>query len=114
MAGTYHLKIDQGATLDRLITWKNAAGVPYDITGWTAKMQIRDRAGGTLYATLDSANGSIALGGAAGTIRLLATAATTSSWTWTLGRYDLELTDGSSQVTRLLEGLARLSPEVTQ
>lgn len=113
MAGIYHFAIDQGATLDRLITWTNAAGTPYDMTGWTARMQIRERAGGQLYASFTTEAGSIVLGAVDGTIRIKATAAATAAWTWKSGRYDLELVDATGQVTRLLEGTVRLSLEVT-
>lgn len=113
MAGTYHLVIEQGATLDRLITWQNAAGVPYDLTGWTARMQVRERAGGLLYASFKTDDGSIVLGTADGTIRIKATAATTAAWAWEHGVYDLELVDPAAQVTRLLQGTVRLSLEVT-
>lgn len=114
MAGFYPLTIDQGATLDRLITWTNAAGTPYDLSGWTARMQIRDKPGGSsLYQTLTTDDSTIVLGGAAGTIRLVLAAATTSAWTWQTGHYDLELTNPDGAVTRLLQGKATLSPQVT-
>lgn len=113
MAGIYPLTIDQGATLDKLITWTSDAGIPYDITGWTAKMQIRDSPGGTLLQTLTTSDSTIVLGGAAGTIRLVLAAAVTSAWTWRTGVYDLELTNPSAAVTRLLQGPVTVSPEVT-
>lgn len=117
MSGTYALHLYQGATVDRTLTWENEAGTPYDITGWTAKMEIREREGGTVYATLTTTDGTIVLGGVAGTIRLLVDAATTAAWTWKSGVYDLLLTNPSptpDQTTRLIGGPAILHPGVTQ
>lgn len=119
MSGRYTFTHDQGATLDRTLTYKTDAGVPIDITGWTARMQIRSRAGGTLYATLATAgtvDGTITLGGTAGTIRLLVAAGVTSLWTFRSGYYDLELTNPAidpALVRRLLHGPFVLSREVT-
>ncbi|MGW4641819.1 hypothetical protein ACWEN6_25095 [Sphaerisporangium sp. NPDC004334] len=119
MSGLYPFTHDQGTTLDRTLTYKNAAGAPIDITGWTGRMQIRSSSGRTLYATLASAgeaDGTITLGGAAGTIRLLVAASATSGWQFRLAYYDLELTYPSATpplVRRLLHGPFVLSPEVT-
>jgi hypothetical protein len=60
----------QGEDFDRLLTYKDPAGNPIDLTGSTAKMIVRDTYGGAPVLTFDSADGSIVLGGAAGTIRL--------------------------------------------
>lgn len=119
MSGRYTFVHDQGATLDRTLTYKTSAGAPIDITGWTARMQIRSRPGGALYATLASTgevDGTITLGGVAGTIRLLVAAGVTSGWTFRSAYYDLELTNPAispALVRRLLYGPFVLSREVT-
>ena len=113
MSGNWTFYWDQGATIDQTLTWSNSEGTPYNLTGWTAKMQIRERAGGTLYQTLTTSDATIVLGGAAGTIRLTLSATVTAAWTFLTGVYDLELTNGSNQVTRLLRGSVVVSPEVT-
>jgi hypothetical protein len=65
--------------------------------------------------TLTTENGGITLGGAAGTITLSATAIVTAALTAPFsGVYDLELVSGGGVVTRLLEGVATVSPEVTR
>ncbi|MFG1873375.1 hypothetical protein ACGFIV_00880 [Sphaerisporangium sp. NPDC049003] len=117
MSGRYTFTHDQGATLDRILTYKTDAGVPIPISGMTARMQIRSRpdASGTLYATLSTTDGSIVVGGA-GTIRLMVDADVTSGWSFRTGYYDLELTDPSAEppkVRRLIGGSFVLSPEVT-
>ena len=56
-AGKYHLIIEQGATLNLEIQYKDSAGTPVDLTGYSGKMQIRsDYADNnpTTYITLSS------------------------------------------------------------
>lgn len=78
---------------------------PITLTGMTARMVIKDAPGGTVLATLTEVSG-ITLDNTAKTISIsLATAALT----WTLGYYDLELTDTGSVVTQLLSGTISIS-----
>jgi hypothetical protein len=74
-------------------------------------------------ATLESAstlveltteNSRIALGGTAGTITLTIAAADTAALTSGRGVYDLELVSGAGIVTRLLQGVATISRNVTR
>ena len=109
-ATRYDITIEQGATFSLVITWRNAAGALVDLTGYTAKMDIRQSVGGTLIKALASGSG-ITLGGAAGTITLTISATDTAAMT-TDGVYDLELTS-AGVVTRLIEGKVWLSEQVT-
>ena len=114
MAGTYDITCEQGATFQRVITWKNANGTAINLGGYTAAMQVRDgRCSQTIVVTLSTANGRIALGGAAGTVTL--TIAAADSALLPIGEfvYDLELTIGAT-VTRLLSGTFTVSGEVTR
>ena len=79
-------------------------------------MQMRETVeSSTPFLTLTTENGGITLGGAAGTINILATAAATSAITATGGVYDLEIVAADTvTVTRLLEGIVIISPEVTR
>jgi hypothetical protein len=106
----------RGATFSEQIEWKDENGVAIDLTGFTARMHMRDTLEATTpFLTLTTENGGIALGGAAGTVDLLASAAATSAISATSGVYDLELVAGDGvTVTRLLEGLVTISPEVTR
>lgn len=113
--GNYDFTIYQGATFSNVLTWKDDMGTAFDLTGYTARMQMRasqDEA--TPFVTLTTENGGIALGGEAGTITLTITAAATSAITATGGVYDLELVSGAGVVTRLLEGGILISKEVTR
>lgn len=49
--------------LDLRINWKNPQGAAFNLTGWTAKLQARDRVGGRLFLELSTANSGIILGG---------------------------------------------------
>ena len=117
---TYDLCIEQGATFTRVFTWSTlpATGAPagseptpVNLTGYTAKMQIRAFALST--TVLFDASSDIILGGSAGTISLAIPASVTEGFTWWSGVYDLLLTDPSGNVTRLLSGSVSVSPGVT-
>jgi hypothetical protein len=106
----------RGATFSEQIEWKDENGIAIDLTGFTARLHMRDTLEATTpFLTLTTENGGITLGGAAGTVDLLASATATSAISATSGVYDLELVAGDGvTVIRLLEGLVTISPEVTR
>lgn len=115
-ASKYGIKIEQGATLGLPITWLvGTAQLPVDLTGCTARMDIRAKLTDTAkLLSLTTANGRIVLGGTAGTITLLLTAEETAALTWLAGVYDLEVEFGTGTVVRLLQGTVTVSREVTR
>lgn len=111
----YNIVVKNGATFRRQMTWKTEAGNPINLTGYTAKLQIRKSANAPeAVVTLDSSNGTIELGGAAGTIVLNMSAAVTDAITLSNGVYDLELTSPTGFVTRLLFGSVTFVKGVTR
>jgi hypothetical protein len=101
------LKIDQGATFRKSVTWKTgpAPGTAVNLTGCTARMHIRSEIKSpTVLVELTTANGGITLGGAAGTVDLYLSDDATAAITWTSGVYDLEVEFASGDVRRLLYG----------
>lgn len=116
MSNRYNLAIQQGATLSVALTWKDSNDAPVNLTGYTARLQVRETYdSGNAVLSLNTSNGGIALGGTAGTINLSAAATATAALSAPFtGVYDLELVSASGDVTRLLEGLATVSPEVTK
>jgi tRNA threonylcarbamoyladenosine modification (KEOPS) complex Pcc1 subunit len=113
-ATTYDILIEQGATFSQVITYKES-GVAVNLTGYTARMQVRSTLeSATTVVELTTANGRIALGGTAGTITLTISATDTAGLTAGRGVYDLELVSGSGIVTRLLQGVATISRNVTR
>jgi hypothetical protein len=113
-ATTYDILIEQGATFSQLVTYKDN-GVAVNLTGYTARMQVRATLeSASTLVELTTANSRIALGGTAGTITLTISATDTAALTSGRGVYDLELVSGSGIVTRLLQGVATISRNVTR
>jgi hypothetical protein len=113
-ATTYDILIEQGATYSQVITYKDN-GVAVNLTGYTARMQVRATLeSASTLVELTTANSRIALGGTAGTITLTISATDTAGLTAGRGVYDLELVSGSGIVTRLLQGVATISRNVTR
>jgi hypothetical protein len=114
MTGIYNFTIKQGATFERVITWKDANDDVIDLTGYEARMMVRENiTSAAPFVSLDDTDG-ITLGGVAGTISILLTATQTAAIAQTSGVYDLELESPAGKVTRLLEGTVIISKEVTR
>lgn len=102
----------QGATFDYTLTWKTA-GTPVDLTGYSARMQVRETYTSS-SAVLSFTNGTgITLGGTAGTILIATNAGTTAGLLAGQYVYDLEMVSGTN-VTRLVQGKFTVDPEVTR
>lgn len=113
-AGIYNFICEQGVTFQRSITATDSAGDLLDLTGYTARMQIRrDINATTTLAELTTENGGITLGDDAGTIDLFISADDTSDITRD-GVYDLEIISPSDIVIRLLKGKFEIDQEVTR
>ena len=111
--GFYSITCYQGATFNKTFTW-TIDETPFDLTGYTARMQVRPtKESSTTILSLTSSSG-ISLGGAAGTIALNVTATATAALAAGVYVYDLELVSGSGAVTRLLEGKFIVSAEVSR
>ena len=114
-AATLDFNIEQGATFSHRLEWKDSREQPIDLTGYTARMQVRaKKSSDTVLVELTTANGRITLGGANGTIDLKIEATVTAGFNWTKGVYDLELESGAGFVTRLVEGNVTVLLEVTR
>jgi hypothetical protein len=68
----------------------------------------------TTIVELTTSNGRMTLGGAAGTIALAITATDTTTLAAGQYVYDMEMVSSGGEVTRLLEGRATISAEVTR
>lgn len=114
IAGVHNFTIDQGATWNRTVELQNPDETPYNLTGYTARMQIRrETTSSTVMMSLTTENGRITLGGALGTIALSLTDELTATIPYD-GVYDLEIVSGSGEVYRVIKGIIRLNPEVTR
>lgn len=121
-AGTYDFTIEQGTTFDLKLEWTDSEDVPVDLTGYSARMQVREtKASVTKLAEFKTDDDTITLDDN-GEIHILASDTVTSAWDWPVpsgqvnpqGVYDLELESAGGVVTRLIEGTITLSPEVTR
>lgn len=117
--GTLNLDCYAGATWEYVLTWEVDAAV-VDLTGYDARMMVRTSyTEPTTVASLTVGSG-IALGGTAGTITLSRTAAQTAAFGVAVNHetthlvYDLELIDAGGVVTRLVQGVFTVYPEVTR
>ena len=113
-AGTYHFSMEQGSTFSRSITYKDSNGSPIDLSGYTARMQLRRNVeDSSPIIELTTANGRITLGGTAGTVTLTIAASDTASLSPVEGVYDLELVSGDT-VEKLIAGTFTIQREVTR
>jgi hypothetical protein len=119
MAGTKNLIVEKGSTFNVLFTWStkdiNNIKTPVNLTGWTARSQMRESHDATTaVVSLTTENTGLVLGGAAGTIQLKIAPTASSAISIDKGVWDIELVDGTGNVTRLLEGSVTFKPEVTK
>jgi len=115
-AGNWHITIEQGADWKRDIQ-VNKDGAAWPFTDYTIRMQVRQQVSSdTILVELTTENDRITItDAAAGEFSLALSAAETAALAWTTpGRHDLELIDPDDEVTRLLQGKATLSLEVTR
>lgn len=128
-----NLRIRQGETWSHVDTYLDSAGSAVDLSGYTARMSMKRTYNGSAIAYLstgsDANGGTIALGGAAGTITKSMTAAQTDALLTTgdladlmIGKtykspefliYDLEIVSGAGSVTRVREGKVEIHRSAT-
>ena len=86
---------------------------PVDMAGYTARMAVKDKVGGTVLLSLTTENGGIVIDNTNKRIVLVIGATASSTFTWVRGVYDLEMVSDSGIVTALLTGVITVSREVT-
>lgn len=124
-AGKYNFVIEQGATLNLNVQWKDENDDPITLEGCHARMQIRpDVTSNVIIASLSSSLSNdgtgLNLSGSdgntpvqSGSIGIILSAYSSSLLDFSDAYYDLEIINGN-EVTRLLEGRVRLSKNVTR
>ena len=123
-AGKYNILIEQGATYQVELQYRDSNNTPVDLTGYSGKMQIRPSAGSPisylcLSSSLNTDGTGLNFSGSNGTtspmsgsIGIYISAVTSSALSFSQAVYDLEIQSGSF-VTRLIQGNVQLSQEVT-
>jgi hypothetical protein len=129
-AGKYNFTIEQGATTNFEIQYKDSNNRPVDLTGYSGRLMIRSNFADdnpTTYLVLSSSRNTDGTGlnfsgssgqmpTTSGSIGIYIASCTSSLLTFTTARYDLEIYSGSNcpYTIRLLEGQVNLSKEVTR
>jgi hypothetical protein len=109
MATKANIVIDQGTTFSTVITLADENGDAINLTGYSANSQIRKH-----YSSSNSQSFSISLGGTLGTVTLSLTSTQTSNLVAGRYVYDVEVVSTSNVVSRIVEGIVTVTPEVTR
>lgn len=109
MATVNNLVIDQGTTFTLTITVADSNGNALDLTGYTLRAQLRKSYGSTTYTNFTTSSATPA----DGELTISLTATQTSGLRAGRYVYDIEI-DNAGVVTRVLEGIITVTPEVTR
>jgi hypothetical protein len=110
MAAKANIILDQGTTFITYLALTNTDGTVLDLTGYTARGQIRKWYTSNSYTTF-----TITITQPTdGYINLALTANTTANMEPGRYVYDIEAVDGAGAITRVIEGIVTVTPEVTK
>jgi hypothetical protein len=115
MAGQKNFEVDQNATFSFQVTYtEEDETTPIDLTGASAKMQVRDTKGGNkLAVTLTSPSGGITIDGPEGVLNIKMTPTQTNKLFYPKSSYDVMVIDSNGNKIKLLEGFMTLNRSVT-
>ncbi len=114
MAGQKNFEVDQNATFTFVLDYKDSDGNAIDLTGASAKMQVRDAKGGTkLAVTLTSPSGGIVIDQPNGKLTIKMTPTQTNKLFYPKSSYDVMVVDSNGNKIKLLEGFMTLNRSVT-
>ena len=114
MAGQKNFEVDQNATFSFVVEYKDNNETAIDLTGASAKMQVRDAKGGTkLAVTLTSPSGGIVINGPLGKLTVTLTPTQTNKIFYPKSVYDIMVIDSNGNKIKLLEGFMTLNRSVT-
>jgi hypothetical protein len=104
-----NLKIDQGSDFSTSITLTDDDGSALNLTGYTGAAQLRK-----YYTSTTSIDFNVDVDANTGAVSLSMTSNTTNHIEAGRYVYDVELTDTSGTVSRILEGIVTITPGVTR
>ena len=111
MASILNQVIDQGATFSKQITVYETDGTTVqNLTGYTVAAQLRKNYTSTAYTTINATNNAPT----SGVIVMSLTAAQTAALKAGRYVYDLQITAADGTVSRTIEGIITIKPEVTK
>ena len=112
MASILNQVIDQGSTYSKSITvYENDGTTIQNLTGYTATSQLRKNYTSTAYTTILA---TIQTPATNGIIVMSLTAVQTAALKSGRYVYDLQITAADATVTRVIEGVITIRPEVTR
>jgi hypothetical protein len=107
------ISIEQGTSWQTAWPITDEDGDPVDLTGYTANAQVRTRPRDTVILhEWDSEDDTILLTDSA--VTLVVEPATSAAWTWKMGLYDIFITSGIGEVSRVSNGTVRVVKQVTR
>lgn len=108
------LRVNQGSRFEQsVIVQEN--GVPVPLTGYTARMQIREWKDSTVViAELTTENGRISISPSQSLVMLLMNGDQTAVLDFGDAFYDLKIMEPDTEPIRIMEGRVSLSREVTR
>lgn len=109
MATKANIIVDQGTTFSTTISLTDDNGDPIDLTGYSGRSQMRKH-----YTSSNSQSFSVSLSNTEGTVALSLTAAQTANLTAGRYVYDVEVVSAANVVSRIIEGIVTVTPEVTR
>lgn len=105
------LTLDQGTTFETTIDLVDDTGVAINVAGYVFSGQIRK----SYYSSNPTANLVITISNAAsGNVNISLDAANTSNIAAGRYLYDIKMTDTQNTVTRIVEGVITVTPQVTK
>jgi ribosomal protein S1 len=105
------LTVDQGSTFESTIDLVTDDGAVINVAGYVFTGQIRK----SYYSTNPTANLTLSIVDAAnGNVKVSITAANTANIKAGRYLYDIKMRDTSNTVTRLVEGVITITPQVTR
>ena len=109
-----NFEVDQNTTFTFQIEYLDADDNPIDLTGASAKMQVRDTQGGSkLACTLTSPSGGITIDGPEGLLTIKMTPTQTNKMFYPKSSYDIMVVDSNGNKIKILKGFLTLSRSVT-
>jgi hypothetical protein len=108
MATKVNLVIDQGTTFTTSITFNDENGNTINFSTYSGSAQMRKH-----FTSSNSTSFSVSLT-SNGVVTLSLTANQTGNLVAGRYVYDLEVTDASNQISRLIEGIVTVTPNVTR
>lgn len=112
------IRLYKGDTLRLVVTVYAKSGstrTPVDLTGYSAKMEIRKGATGALVLSLTNGSGlTLNYGGSDGQILIHDTAGALDSQTTAVYQTDLQMTDPDGVVRTYIRGTLQIIQDVTQ